>query len=135
MKTEKRYDKGKSEGKAKYFAYFTIIVFIGSVLGYALLSSNPVRQREVHRHATITIEGVNMKSLKHAEEFDIQFPLHLHRADVTPILHMEGLPTPLTEFFNSINFNTSDYKLYVNGELNNFDYIFSDGDKIELRKK
>jgi len=136
LKRKRRRNQGKPRGKGRMFVYFGVAIFIFAIFGYALLSSRSVPgESNVHWHATITIEGVDMKSLKQAEDFKAHPPIHLHRGDSTPTLHMEGGPIPLGVFFKSIKFDTSMYQVYVTGAEKDVDYIFQDGDNIELRRR
>ncbi len=128
-----RRDKTEHKNrKPRYFAYFTMLIFVGSIFGYALLSSGRTSGGDVHRHATLYIQGVDVKSLPTAEDLEVGHSLHLHKADVDPILHMEGQPAQLISFFASINFDITKYKIEVNGMERDFLYVFNDGDRITL---
>lgn len=140
----KRRKAVKKEKPNYAFIFFTVLIFVGAAAAYAFLSGGSIgsktkspSQENVHRHATLKIEGVDVKTLLTAERLRIEHPpLHLHDSDVSKqILHMEGPPTPLISFFNSIGFDVSNYEVYANGNKVDFSYIFSDGDEIELRKR
>lgn len=140
----KRRKAVKKEKPNYAFIFFTVLIFVGAAAAYAVLSSSSSipetkssvslpSQENVHRHATLKIEGIDIKTLPTAEQLRVEHPLHLHGGDA--FLHMEGSPTPLINFFKSVGFDVSNYEVYVNGNKVDFNYIFSDGDEIELIKK
>lgn len=133
----KRRKAAKKEKPNYAFIFFTVLIFVGAVAAYAFLSggslSPKAKQENVHRHAALKIEGIDIKTLPTAEQLRVEHPLHLHGGDA--FLHMEGPPTPLINFFGSVGFDVTNYEVYANGNKVDFNYIFSDGDEIELRKR
>ncbi len=142
MRKKKQVKKDRSN--RKIFALFGIGIFILSIFGYAFLSSSGAPSSNnghyIHWHATLSIEGENMSTLKTYSDFTVPPPLHLHYETTTSaiaILHMEveGKPVPIKEFFKSIGFNTTDYVLYANDKEVSYNYIFKNGDILDLMLK
>ncbi|GCC11540.1 hypothetical protein IPdc08_01595 [archaeon] len=161
----KSNEEHKKNKRGKLFAVIGIAIFAVSIFGFAILFSNymlsttnkpllpppnmceagissnhmPLSTNEsVHIHATLSIQDVNMSTLKTFNDFAVKPVLHLHFMTTTShiaILHMEGYPVPLSDFFTSIGFNISDYAIYINDKPQSYNYIFHNGDVINLMYK
>ncbi len=138
MNKENKEKKGNN--KIKIAALFGIAIFAFSIFGFAMISTSymPASNNRVHIHATLSIENVNMLNLKTYSDFMTPPVLHLHFMTTTKhiaIVHMEGYPTPINVFFNSIGFNTTGYILYVNDKEVGYNYVFKNGDLFNLMLK
>ncbi len=138
-------DKRKLKvNKSKMYALFGIAIFVFSIFGYAIISTSYMprsnNEKYIHIHATLSIEGVNMSTLKTYSDFAVPPVLHIHfmtTISAIAILHMETYPPKpeIKVFFKSIGFNTSNYYIYANDKEVSYNYIFKNGDILNLMLK